>query len=71
MGGLTISREVLARLLSEDQGQDLLEYALLAATVGVGAVAGLNFLLSMMGSSYSLTQTNVAGQWQTPDPGGI
>jgi len=61
---------LVRRLVREEQGQDLLEYALLAATVGLGAVASLDFLLSMMGASYSGSLANVGNQWQTPNPSG-
>jgi Flp pilus assembly pilin Flp len=66
VGGISLVR----RFVREECGQDVLEYALLAATVAVGAVAGLQFLLSMMGGSYSLSQANVGNEWQTPNPGG-
>lgn len=61
---------LVKRLLAEDGGQDLIEYALLALTVGIGSITALNFLLSMMGSSYSQSLTRVGNQWQTPEPGG-
>lgn len=61
---------LVERLVRDERGQDLVEYALLAATVALGATVGLNFLLSMMGSSYNDSMTNVGGQWQTPEPGG-
>jgi len=32
----------LARLLSDESGQDMIEYALIAATIGLGTVAGIN-----------------------------
>ncbi|HEX5109971.1 MAG TPA: hypothetical protein VFV95_16075 [Vicinamibacterales bacterium] len=46
-------RELLARWLADDEGQDLIEYALLAAVVGFAAAAGVSYLGSKMNSTYS------------------
>jgi pilus assembly protein Flp/PilA len=32
----------VARLIPDESGQDMIEYALLAATIGLGTVAGIN-----------------------------
>jgi pilus assembly protein Flp/PilA len=37
-------KQLLKNLMTEDSGQDLIEYALVAALVGLGAVASLNIL---------------------------
>lgn len=34
--------DLLVRLLADESGQDLVEYALVAATIGLGTVAGVN-----------------------------
>ena len=36
--------QLLVQLLSDDSGQDMIEYALVAATIGLGTVAGVNGL---------------------------
>jgi len=64
------TKALIVRWVREDEGQDLIEYALLAVTVALGAVTALNFLLNAMGTSYNQSMTNVGGQWQTPDPSG-
>jgi Flp pilus assembly pilin Flp len=64
------AKALFARFVCEEQGQDLIEYALLALTVGIGAMTALSFLLSMMGGSYSQSLTNVGNQWVTPEPAG-
>ena len=46
-------KQLLERLVKEDSGQDLIEYALVAALVGLGSVAGL--------SQLSNTITNTLG----------
>ena len=63
-------RSVVSRLASEEQGQDLVEYALLAATVALTMVVSINFILTQMGSSYTQSVVNVGNQWQTPEPSG-
>ncbi|MGA2437314.1 MAG: Flp family type IVb pilin [Acidobacteriaceae bacterium] len=45
--------QLLKNLVTEDSGQDLIEYALVAALVGLGSVAGL--------SQLSNTITNTLG----------
>jgi len=37
-------KKLLLRLLSDSDGQDLIEYALLAALVALGAIAGMTAL---------------------------
>ena len=34
----------LTRLVTEESGQDMIEYALIAASIGLGTVAGVNGL---------------------------
>ena len=46
-------RTLLVRWLADEDGQDLIEYALLAGFLGFAAVAGVAFLGSAMNSTYS------------------
>jgi pilus assembly protein Flp/PilA len=41
---MTRSMELLKRLIREEDGQDLIEYALVAGLIGVGAVVSLSGL---------------------------
>jgi len=58
------------RWLTEEDGQDILEYALLASFLGFSAVAGVNFLGTAMNTAY--TSWDSAGQSdalvEMPDP---
>jgi pilus assembly protein Flp/PilA len=45
-------REVLRNLLREDSGQDLIEYALVAGLIGLGAVTAFNGLSSAIGTAF-------------------
>ena len=47
------------RLITEESGQDMIEYALIAASIGLGTVAGVNGLaasiskyMSIVGAAY-------------------
>lgn len=62
---------LLARLGSDDSGQDLLEYAFLAAFIGIAGWAVLMTLPGVIGSTYAswLDPNNgVPGQWDPPEP---
>jgi len=44
---------LLKRLATEDSGQDLIEYALVAALVGLGAVAAMRGLSNNVGKTFN------------------
>ena len=44
---------VLKGLLAEEAGQDLIEYALLAALVGIGTAAALRALHNTVGNTFN------------------
>ncbi len=50
---------LLNNLMSDESGQDLIEYALVAALVGLGAVASLNGLSTKIGSVFTAIGTNL------------
>ncbi len=66
-------RSLLLRLLDDDGGQDLVEYALLTTAVALGAALGLSLLQSALGTAYG-TYTGDAGPvntiWESPAPSG-
>ena len=41
---MKIAKQLLHGLVQDESGQDLIEYALVAALIGLGAVASLRFL---------------------------
>ena len=62
---------MLLRLLTEDGGQDLIEYALLSATIGLAAVAAWNVIPDAIAGAYGGWDTGVQSLGScTPDPGG-
>jgi Flp pilus assembly pilin Flp len=62
---------LLSRLFAEDTGQDMVEYALLAAFIGIAGWAILMTLPTVMGAAYAswIDPTNgVPGRWDPPEP---
>lgn len=54
----------------DERGQDLIEYALLTAAVGVAGIATWPFIATSIGTAYRALDTNTQGLWQPPPPGG-
>ncbi len=46
-------KQHLVRLAREDSGQDLIEYALVAALIGLGAVVSMKSLTSHIGDAFN------------------
>lgn len=58
----------LKRFVADQGGQDLIEYALLSAVVGLVALATMNALGITIGTVYSSLNTAVNGLWEAPAP---
>jgi Flp pilus assembly pilin Flp len=56
-------------LLKDDDGQDLLEYALLAALVAIAAVAAVNVLQETLRETYVRWDTDMQALADMPNPG--
>jgi len=61
-------RRQFRRWLCEEAGQDLIEYALLAAFVGLAGLAGYNAIRTAIGTNYSNTNSSVQDLWEIPAP---
>lgn len=46
-------KQLLKNLMVEDSGQDLIEYALVAALVGLGSVAAISGLSNSLSNTYN------------------
>jgi pilus assembly protein Flp/PilA len=46
-------KQLLKNLIAEESGQDLIEYALVAALVGLGAVAAMNNLAGAIAGTFN------------------
>jgi pilus assembly protein Flp/PilA len=51
--------QILANVAREESGQDLIEYALVAALVGLGAVASMKTLATTIGTAFGTIGTSL------------
>ena len=58
----------LQRFIVEDDGQDLIEYALLTGAIGFAGAAAMNALGLAINTTYTSWDTNVNDLWEVPDP---
>ena len=56
------------RLLRGEDGQDLVEYALLAGLIGFAGLLVFDAMLQAMGVTYGSWETGVDNLWDTPGP---
>jgi len=61
--------DLLRRLVTDEEGQDLVEYALLAALVAIASVAAINAVQSALQTTYVDWNTKAQDCWQMPAPG--
>ena len=62
----------LSRIIAEDGAQDLVEYALLAAFIGIAGWAVLMTLPNVMSATYGSWMDPTVGvpsRWDPPEPG--
>jgi pilus assembly protein Flp/PilA len=57
---MTGSKNVLSNLLHDESGQDLIEYALVAALVGLGAVAAMQSLGTTISTAFTSIGTTLS-----------
>jgi pilus assembly protein Flp/PilA len=50
---MTNMKQLVKNLINEESGQDLIEYALVAALVGLGAVAAMKGLSNNIGNAFN------------------
>jgi Flp pilus assembly pilin Flp len=70
---MTCTRHIVDRLLREDDGQDVVEYALLAAFVGIVGYLALTGIRTGVFNTYTSWQdpsSGVPSLWDPPAPGG-
>lgn len=52
-------QQAVSRFVKDDSGQDLIEYALVAALVGLGAVTAMKGLATSIGTAFSTIGTSL------------
>ncbi len=58
----------MARLVVDDGGQDLIEYALLTAFIGLAGAAAFELVATSMSAAYSAWGTGINNLWEPADP---
>lgn len=61
---------LLAAFLRDERGQDLVEYALLTAAVGLASAATWPLIAESLERAYRGLDRNTQGLWVPPGPGG-
>jgi len=56
---MTTARYFAERFWADESGQDLIEYALVAALIGLGAVASISGLATSIGSGFASIGTTL------------
>lgn len=59
----------LHRLVDDERGQDVIEYALLTATIGLAGIATWPLFAAGVAAAYQAFDTNTQNLWEVPDPG--
>lgn len=65
---MTCTRQLVKRFVAERMAQDLVEYALLAALIGIAGTAAAPTLEALMGSAYQSWDLQNMNLWVTPEP---
>ena len=52
-------KQLFVRLVKEDSGQDLIEYALVTALIALGAVTGMKTLANNIGAAFNTVGSNL------------
>jgi pilus assembly protein Flp/PilA len=53
-------KNVFAELMNDESGQDLIEYALVAGLIGLGAVVAMTTLSTTIGTSFSKVSSSLS-----------
>ena len=61
---------VIKRLIVEQEGQDLIEYALLTGAIGFAGAAAFDVLSDAIAGTYTSWDDSVNELWEVPDPVG-
>ena len=61
---------VIKALVTEEEGQDLLEYALLGALVAILTIVGLRLIEGVIGAEYGRLDRDEQDLWIPPNPSG-
>lgn len=63
-------RYEIARFVRDESAQDLVEYAMLGAFIGVVGILVWQNIVTLLGARYTEYNTNIPPLWEPPDPAG-
>ncbi len=55
------TKQLMKNLLNDESGQDLIEYALVAAVIALGAITAMKSLSGAIGNAFSNVSNGLAG----------
>jgi Flp pilus assembly pilin Flp len=61
-------RRIVLRLVHDERGQDLIEYALLTSFIAFAGLAVMDVLLNAINNTYGSQETAVNSLWEPPAP---
>ena len=61
--------DLFSRLLFDDDAQDVVEYALLTAGIGLAGIAAWPLIEVGIGNAYAAFDADTQDIWEVPDPG--
>jgi Flp pilus assembly pilin Flp len=59
----------LLPVIADERGEDLVEYALLAAFIGIAALATWNAIEDSLAAAYRTYDSDIQNLWEPPAPG--
>jgi Flp pilus assembly pilin Flp len=62
--------DLLRKLIVREEGQDILEYALLTASIGLAGAATWPLVSQALGTAYSTLDSQTQNLWAPPNPAG-
>jgi Flp pilus assembly pilin Flp len=62
--------QFFARLVADDRGQDIIEYALVTAAIGLVTLATWPLIETAIGTSYEKLDKDTQELWEPPNPSG-
>lgn len=63
-------RKAIVRLVVDERGQDLVEYALLSGIIAIGGLLLFPAIATSMGAAYASWQSGTETAWEPCPPGG-
>jgi len=67
LAAITLMRRLFTSLLGDERGQDLAEYMMLGAFIGIVSILVWTNIVGLMGERYTEYNANVNDLWVTPE----